>query len=279
MTKSKIAKYLFIPSRMWNNRKIAFVSILIATSVSFILIFNAILPVTALPPFKLMAGGLPIKITGYIFGPIIGGLTGAISDLISFMARPTYYHFYFTLAWIAAGVIPGVVGYFMNKRWKKNAPVVEAKDEKHSIVNFIVTIVLLAIIFIGIFLWLFFVSDAKFQNASKIITNKTIFMVIALAGIGSMLLATIVFRFVLKAKTFNALLPIIVFTALLEVINTPLLGLGDIGTTMPGADLITTMTSHLLFSAFKVWGNMVIILIAYRVVSPLIYNKTKNGWN
>jgi len=39
-----------------------------------------------------MAGGLPVKLTGYIFGPVIGAMTGALSDLISFLMRPTYFH-------------------------------------------------------------------------------------------------------------------------------------------------------------------------------------------
>jgi hypothetical protein len=39
-----------------------------------------------------MAGGLPIKLTGYIFGPLIGATTGAIADVISFSIIPTYIH-------------------------------------------------------------------------------------------------------------------------------------------------------------------------------------------
>ncbi len=274
---TKVARAFLIPKRTWNNRKIAFVAILIATSVSFVLIFNAFFPLTALPPFKLAAGGLPVKITGFIFGPIVGGLTGAISDLISFIFRPTYYHFYFTLAWIASGVIPGIIGYLMNRRWKRTAPV-ETENQKYSIINFVATLMILGTILVGVFLWLFFMPSADFKNASKLITNKTVFMSIALSGVASMFLAVLVFRFTLKAKTFNAILPIIAFTAILEVITTPLLGLGDGATVLVHEKLITTMTGHLLLSPLKIWGNMIIILIAYRVVAPLIYSKTENGW-
>ena len=265
------------PKKRWNNRKIAFVAILIATSVSFVLIFNAFFPLTALPPFKLAAGGLPIKITGYIFGPIIGGITGGLSDLISFLFRPTFYHYWYTIAWIAAGVIPGIVGYLMNRRWKKTR-VEDVEEQKHSVINFAITLSVLAAIFTGVFVWLSLTPSADFAAASHIISNKYAFMAVSLSGVASMFIAVIIFRFTLKAKTFNSLLPIIVFTALLEVVNAPLLGLGD-QASLIDKPLLTTMTSHLLLSPVKIWGNMIIILIAYRVISPLIYNKTKNGWN
>lgn len=101
-----------ISYRKWNSKRIAFVGVLIAISVVFFLISVRILPITALPSFKFSFIGLPIKITGFIFGPIVGMITGILADLISFALVPTYYNFLYTLAVATAGFIPGLAAYY-----------------------------------------------------------------------------------------------------------------------------------------------------------------------
>jgi len=263
----------------WSNRKIAFVSILIATSVVFVIIFTAIVAIAAIPPFKLMAGGLPVKLTGYIFGPWIGAATGIVSDLISFMIRPTFYHFYYTIAWAVAGFLPGLIGYFMNRRWRKHKEVQEEFEKKSNNANFIFTLVVLASILVGLFTFIFFQPDSTFAS-QKLIKNKWVFLAIASTGTLSMLIAVIIFRFTMKAITFNNVLPIVVFSALLEVSITPLLTLGDQSSLFAGTDgtFLTNLTGHLLLSPIKIWGNLLVILFSYKIIAPLIYNKTNNGW-
>ncbi|WKX02647.1 ECF transporter S component [Candidatus Mycoplasma mahonii] len=268
--------------RSWTNKKMAFISILIATSVAFVLVFVAIIPLTALPQFKLAIGGLPIKLTGYIFGPIVGGLTGLLSDLISFMFVPTYYHYYYTIAWIAAGFVPGMVGFMMNRSKRKRDRIARENNEnvieQYSIANFIVTLFVLATVFFTLFTFIYMTPEETFA-LQKLITSKYVFMALTLIGVATIFVGLIIVRFILKAKTFNALLPIVVLTVILELINTPLLGLGDQRSTLQNASLITTMTPHLLMSPLKMWGNIIIISVAFRILSPLIYNKTNNGWN
>ena len=264
-------------TKTWTNRKIAFVSILIATSVAFVLIFTRIAPIASLPSFKLMAGGLPIKLTGYIFGPLIGALTGAISDILSFTMTPTYIHWWYTIAFTLAGMIPGIVGYIMNRRWRKKADVDSQFANKVNYQNFIATLVILAAVFSAVFTFVFIQGDDVFAK-QKLITNKWLFLAIATSGVLSMFIATVVLRFTIKTKTFNAILPIIAFSALLELINTPLLTMGDISVWGLKDGFMTVLTGHLLLSPVKIWGNMIVILIAYRIVSPLIYNKQGNGW-
>ena len=266
--------------KQWTNRKIAFVSILIATSVAFILIFSNIMPIVSLPSFKLMAGGLPVKLTGYIFGPVIGGVTGAISDIISFSMRPTYFHFYYTMAWVMAGFIPGVIGYFFNRRWKPRKEMDKLFNTQKNLPNFFVTLFILLIIMIGVFVMVWNAPDATFEEG-LLKDRKLIFLAISLFGISSMFLALIIFWFFLKAKTFNAILPIISFSALLEICATPLITLGDMATLADGesGSFITLFAGHMLLSPLKIWGNMIIILISYRIISPLIYSKQNNGWD
>ena len=225
-----------------------------------------------------MAGGLPVKLTGYIFGPLIGMLTGALSDLISFIMRPTYFHWAYTSAWIAAGIVPGIIGYFFNRKWKSRKEVQKSFEENHNTINFIVTLVILSIIMTGVFSLVWFAPKETFE--SKLIKDKYIFLIIALIGMSTMFVAIIIFRFTLKPKTFNAILPIIAFSALLEIVITPLITWGDLISLFQGGkdNFITILAGHMLLSPIKIWGNMIVILIAYRVVSPLIYSKQNNGW-
>ncbi len=263
--------------KTWTNKKISFVSILIATSVVFILIFTRIAPIASLPSFKLMAGGLPIKLTGYIFGPLIGATTGAIADVISFSIIPTYIHGWYTLAFAAAGFVPGFIGHFMNRRWKNKDEVDKEREKKVDNINFFITIITLLTIFTTVLTFIIIQPESVFQN-QKLIKNKWLFLFIATSGTGTMFIATIVFRFVLKPSTFNAILPIVTFSAILEIINTPLVSLGDIETWDLDEGFLIILTGHLLISPVKIWTNMVVILFSYKIISPLIYNKTGNSW-
>ncbi len=279
--------------KKWTNRKIAFVAILVATSVAFVLILTSIIPIASLPSLKLMAGGLPIKLTGYIFGPFIGAITGVIVDLLSFAMRPTYYHYWYTIAFAFAGFIPGVVGYFMNRRWK-DKDVVDKKFSEHvSTSNYLTAIICLTTIFVGI---AFFVlhQDESFFESQKLITSRFAFLIIATSGTVSMLLAILFLSIFLKPRkikifgktrtlsikisTFNSLMPIIVFSAILEMVDTPIIALGDMATLTDGKSFLTILTGHFLLSPIKIWGNLLVLLFSYKIIAPLIYNKTNNGW-
>ena len=98
--------------KKWDAKRISFVSVLIAISVVFFLISVRIMPVSALPSLKFSFIGLPVKITGFIFGPFVGVITGILADLISFILVPTYYHYLYTIAVAVAGFVPGLCAYY-----------------------------------------------------------------------------------------------------------------------------------------------------------------------
>lgn len=267
-------------SRSWSNRKIAFVAILVATSVAFILLFARTAPITALPSMKLMAGGLPIKLTGYIFGPVVGVITGVIADLLSFAIVPTFIHWWYMLAFALAGAIPGIVGYFMHRRWKFRGAANPEDEHKVNNINFIFTLVILILVAASITTFVMLQDDSVFAQ-QKMIKNRWVFLAITLVGSATMFFGVIIFRFVLKTKTFNAILPIIAFSAIMEVVNTPLISLGDNAVFFNGDSdkFITVLTAHFLLSPVKIWVNLIIIFFAYKIVAPLIFNKTGNGWD
>ncbi|UUM20001.1 MULTISPECIES: ECF transporter S component [unclassified Mycoplasma] len=97
----------------WTIKKMVVVAMLIAISVAFTIISSQIVPVASIPSFKIAFIGLPVKITGFIFGPIIGFFVGLIADLLSLLfVPPVTYHILYTLATAMNGLIAGIVGWF-----------------------------------------------------------------------------------------------------------------------------------------------------------------------
>lgn len=268
--------------RNWTNRKIAFVSILIATSVAFTLIMTTVVPPLIWPSLRIAVGGLPVKITGYIFGPIVGGLTGAVSDLLTFAFRPTYFHYGYILSLVLMGVIPGIFGYIMQRRWRSDFHI--ANNEKINKVNLLFTVATLIFVALTVVLIIYFLGDQLFEvkpgQPAPLITNKWIFMGIAVSGIASMLVGMFVIMFFVKKSTFNTILPIIAFSAFLEVAVTPLITLGDVNALQAhsGGSFATVMSGHFIFAPVKIWVNLIVVFTAYKIVAPLIYNKEANGW-
>lgn len=65
-------------------------------------------------------GGLPIIFTGILFGPLAGGIVGAISDILGYIINPMgAYMPHFTLTSFLTGFIPGLIIYYVFKR-KRN---------------------------------------------------------------------------------------------------------------------------------------------------------------
>lgn len=105
----------------WDSKRIAFISILIAMSISFVIIGTRFAALSSFPNIKLSLAGLPIKIIGYIFGPIIGFIIGFVTDVISFIFIPTFYYPLYSIALGISGMVPGIVAIFFNYFYKKRS--------------------------------------------------------------------------------------------------------------------------------------------------------------
>lgn len=106
----------------WGSKRIAFISILIAMSISFVIIGTRFAGLTSFPSMKISLAGLPVKIIGYTFGPFIGFIIGFITDLISFCFMPNFYFPLYSLALAISGTLPGISAMFFNwvaKRYTK----------------------------------------------------------------------------------------------------------------------------------------------------------------
>ena len=68
--------------------------------------------------FRVTFENLPIILAGIIFGPLIGGLVGCASDLISYLLSPQTYppNLVVTLGAITVGVCAGIVARYIIKK-------------------------------------------------------------------------------------------------------------------------------------------------------------------
>lgn len=97
--------------RKWNSKRIAFISILIAMSISFVIIGAQAFAISSFPSFKLSLVGLPVKIVGFLFGPLTGLLVGITTDILSFVFVPIFYHPLYSVALGITGMLPGFFSF------------------------------------------------------------------------------------------------------------------------------------------------------------------------
>lgn len=94
---------------MNRTRTIAFVGLLVAMEIIFTRFLSFQTPI-----IRIGFGFIPIAFSAILFGPVIGGLTGAISDVIGMLIFPAGPYFPgFTLSAFLGGVIYGL---FLHKR-------------------------------------------------------------------------------------------------------------------------------------------------------------------
>lgn len=76
----------------------------------FLIALNIVLSRIITIPGIINFGGFPIIFGGVVFGPIVGGIIGAVGDVVSFIVRPTgpfMPHFVLTSA--LTGIVPGLI--------------------------------------------------------------------------------------------------------------------------------------------------------------------------
>ena len=69
------------------------------------------------PTMKFSFGTLPLMISGMMLGPIMGGLTGVVADLIGVMINAGGTpHLGFTLGALLTGAMPGLISFYCKKK-------------------------------------------------------------------------------------------------------------------------------------------------------------------
>lgn len=100
-----------------NIRHMVMAAFLTALSIVLTRFLSVILPIAGLPTIRVGFGRAPIVMSGLLFGPLLGGLTGAAADLIGVLINPMgTYHPGFTISAILDGLIPGLIAIFYRRK-------------------------------------------------------------------------------------------------------------------------------------------------------------------
>lgn len=96
--------------KKFNSKKIAYYALLIALNVVLTRVASFRVPIGGVETVRIGLGGFPIVFAGIVFGPLAGGIVGAIGDVIGFFMSPMgAYMPHFSLTAALAGIIPGLI--------------------------------------------------------------------------------------------------------------------------------------------------------------------------
>lgn len=85
-------------------------ALLAAISIILTRIFSIMVPLGGLPALRIGFGSLPLIISGMMLGPVIGGVTGIVSDIVGYLMNPQGAYFPgFTLSSALFGILPGLL--------------------------------------------------------------------------------------------------------------------------------------------------------------------------
>jgi len=99
-----------------SSHKITTMGLLIALSIIFTRVASLRIAIGGVEGIRIGLGRLPIILGGIMFGPLAGGLIGALSDLLGYFINPIgVYMPHFTLTSALTGIIPAAILILMRK--------------------------------------------------------------------------------------------------------------------------------------------------------------------
>jgi len=245
------------------TKNIAYITMLSSVSVVATIVISVIIPITVLPAFRIAIEGLMIKITGYLFGPVIGIICAWVTDMLVTISVPSYIHPVYMFCIVFTGFLAGLAGVLKLK----------LKDYSWII-----------LLLIHLFLLFFAGGGAYLAWSGRIVTNimgikiSRYIAVAIFAGGGIItLLAIYGTMFVYWKKNemqrIKEILPIILLAVIFEYVASVLLAAyGD--TNMFSSKTVKDYTdlamARTIMTPFKIIINSVIIYTTWRIVSPLI---------
>mgnify|MGYP006289142375 CR=1 FL=1 len=149
-----------------NTRKLTRLSLLIALSIILTRILSLRIAVGGVEGVRIGFGALPVIFAGFAFGPLAGGIVGAISDLAGYFINPMgAYMPHFTFTAFLTGFIPAFVLYKLGNN---------NKNYFLLLISILIGQVISSIILVPLFIKLLFEVPLKVTMVSKLISQAII---------------------------------------------------------------------------------------------------------
>ncbi|AOG59984.1 hypothetical protein SHELI_v1c00290 [Spiroplasma helicoides] len=254
----------------FTTKNIAYITMLVAVSVSVTVVVSLAAPITVFPPIRIAIEGLMVKIAGFIFGPIVGVIVGLITEVLVMLFVPSFIHPAFIIIVVCYGFVAGIGSSFLRVGRGNNW----------------IMLALTNIFLIGFGIAMVYVIDAaKNIDEIQIVSIKMdkqifkwvfiisillcVFMVWAIA-IGGMISK--------HRKMLNTYMPILLFATASEYIVTSVISAwGDYGflglqqtNNSNDSGYILMFMARLVQAPLKIVTNATILYYTYKAVSPLI---------
>ncbi|AJM71604.1 ECF transporter S component [Mycoplasma yeatsii] len=257
----------------FNTKKITYISMMVAVSVSITTVISLTIPITVLPPIRIAFEGVMIKITGMIFGPIIGLIVGIVTEALTLMFVPSYIHIGYLVVAFSFGFWAGMTAYSfrLKNKW------------------FTLSLITMFIVLSAAFMfWIMKGMQNLNPDNTRIFgikVNPAVFPNLFLGMMGGTLALIYLVTFVLEIKKkdrwLNIILPIILLCIITEILVTVLsaawadyqiLTPGQIHDGSNGAEntYITMVVLRMIQVPVKLLFNTTILTTVYVVLRPLI---------
>ncbi|QHX36282.1 ECF transporter S component [Spiroplasma sp. BIUS-1] len=252
----------------FTTKNIAYITMFTAINVSVTIVISLTVPITVFPPIRIAFEGVMVKITGFIFGPIIGVLVALITEVLVMIFVPSFIHPAFIIVIICYGFIAGIGSSFLRLGKGYNW----------------VPVLLINLFLIVFAAFMVFVIDGYPDDESIAVlsfqVSKEVYKWIFLASIIACLALFWVMYLTLlikgHRKTLHVLLPVILFATASEYLVTAVISAwGDAGflgiPSHDGTNGYTAMfISRLVQAPLKIVFNSAVLYFTYKAVSPLI---------
>jgi len=248
----------------FTTKNIAYITMLSSVSVVATIVISVIIPLPVLPAFRIAIEGLMIKITGYLFGPVIGIICAGITDMLVMLFVPSYIHPLYIFCVVLTGFLAGVAGVLKLK----------LKDYWWII---LLLIHLFLLFFAGGGAYLAWSGSVGTYVINGFSFSKYIAVAIIAGGGLITLLAIYGTLFVYWKKNemqkIKEILPIILLAVVSEyVVAVLLVSYADMVmvSSETVSDYSVVAVVRIITAPFQIIINSVIIYTTWRIVSPLI---------
>ncbi len=255
----------------FTTRNISYIALLTSVSVTVTVVVSKVFPITVFPPVRIAFEGIMVKIAGFIFGPIVGFMSGTLTDLICILFVPSYIHIAYLIVIASFGFLSGCMGSLDRVVGK----------QKWVIMFFINAFVIAFGAYAISMVYYYPITHGGIKLFAGIFVPAS--EVVWLVGLGTgttLAILWLTFLYFIwtatKRNQWRKMLPIIVLATITEYwVTTLISSWGDIAFLSASQGISSggyaiTMIARLVMAPGKIFINTAIIYVVYRAVRPLI---------